>query len=85
MLINIKLIASGVTGAMLQHAAKLAEVGNSSKQELLPRPRKMAELSVLEKICKKLTVIEMSVPQVIVTLPLLQLFAKIVPYNIFPK
>ena len=64
-----QLIVSGVAGATLLRVAKLAEVGNSSKQELLSRPRKMAELSVLEKIFKKLTVIQRNVLQVIVTLP----------------
>ena len=48
---------SGVAGAMLLRVAKRAVVGNKLKQELLSDTRKMVELSVLEKICKKSIVI----------------------------
>ena len=60
---------SGAAGAMLLRVAKRAVVGNKLKQELLSDTRKMVELSVLEKICKKLTVIQRSVLQVMVALP----------------
>ena len=56
---------SGVAGAMLRLAAKLVEEGNNLEQELLLRTRRMAELTVLAKICKKLTVILKSVLEVI--------------------
>ena len=48
---------SGVAGAMLRLAAKLVEEENNLELELLSRMRRMAELTVLEKICKKLTVV----------------------------
>ena len=56
---------SGVAGAMLRLAAKLVEEENNLEPELLSRMRRMAELTVLEKICKKSTVVLKSAPEVI--------------------
>ena len=67
LLLNIKLIVSGVAGAMLQLAAKVVEEENNFKQELSSRMRKMAELSVMEKICKKSIVMLKSVLKVMVS------------------
>ena len=64
LLLNIKLIVSGVAGAMLRLAAKVVEEENNFKQELSSRMRKMAELSVMEKICKKSIVMLKSVLKV---------------------
>ena len=64
-----QLIVSGVAGATLVRVAKPAEVGNKPKQELLSDMRKMEELFVLEKICKKSTVILRNVLQVIISVP----------------
>ena len=63
---NIKLIVSGVAGAMQRLAAKLVEEGNNLEQELLSRTRRMAELTVLAKIFKKLTVILKSALEVMI-------------------
>ena len=58
---------SGVAGAMLRLAAKVVEEENNFKQELSSRMRKMAELSVMEKICKKSIVMLKSVLQVMIS------------------
>ena len=60
---------SGVAGAILQLAAKLAEEVSNFKRELLSRMKKTAELFVLEKVCKKSTVIVRSVLPVIFSVP----------------
>ena len=56
---------SGVAGAMRRLAAKLVEEENNFELELLSRMRRMAELTVLEKICKNSTVVLKSAPEVI--------------------
>ena len=66
LLLNIKLIVSGVAGAMLRLAAKVVEEENNFKQELSSSMRKMAELSVMEKICKKSIVMLSNVLQVLI-------------------
>ena len=63
--IYTKLIVSGVAGAMLRLAAKLVEEENNLELEVLSRMRRMAELTVLVKICKKSTVVLKSAPEVI--------------------
>ena len=61
LLIDIKWIVNGVAGAMLRLAAKLVVEEHNFKQELLSLMRKMVELFVKEKICKKLAAILRSV------------------------
>ena len=57
---------SGVAGAMQRLAAKLVGEENNLEQELLSLTRRMAELTVLAKIFKKLTVILKSALEVMI-------------------
>ena len=63
--VHIKLTAYGVTGAWPLHVAKVAEVENNCKPELLPSMSKMVELCVREKTYKRSIAIPMVVLLVI--------------------
>ena len=58
LLIYIKLIAHGVSGALPLPAVKLVEEENSCKQELLQGTRKTTDRHVLEKMYEKQTAIQ---------------------------